>query len=340
MGANLALTVPVPGIGLAEHEALVRGLVRSGYHEIWSGESNSFDAFTPLALAAAWDQDLRLGTAVVPAFTRGPAVIAQSAAAMASAAPGRFQLGIGASSPAVVRQWNGIEFDHPYQRTRDLLRFLRSALAGERISRDYGTFSVRGFRLEMAPAEQVPVLLGALRPQMLALAGREADGAILNWLSADDILACVAEINNPAARVVARILVVPTDDADLARSIGKRMIAGHLTVPGYAAFQRWLGREAAFADMWRLWENGDRIGAVHAIDDETVDELIVHGDWPTIRRAIDAYVAAGVDVPVVALLPTPEMADPAHIAAVLNRLAARSPDVRVTGPSARNGSHR
>src|ERR1700722_2931001 len=143
MSTGLGLTVPVPGIGLADHAGLVRGLTSRGYSEVWSGEASGFDAFTPLALAAAWDPDLRLGTAGVPAFTRGP---------------------------AVVRQWNGIDFDQPYRRTRDLLRFLRAALAGQRVTRDYDTFSVHGFRLDMTPAERIPLLLAALRPQMLALA--------------------------------------------------------------------------------------------------------------------------------------------------------------------------
>jgi probable F420-dependent oxidoreductase len=320
MSTDLGLTVPVPGLGLADHADIVRRLTSRGYTEIWSGEASGFDAFTPLALAAAWDPDLRLGTAVVPAFTRGPAVIAQSAAAMASAAPGRFQLGIGSSSPAVVRLWNGIEFDQPYRRTRDLLRFLRAALAGQRITRDYDTFSVSGFRLDTPPAERIPLLLAALRPQMLALAGREADGVILNWLSADDVRACVAMVDNPASRVVARILVVPTSDAELARSVGRRLMTTYLTVPGYAAFHRWLGRGPALADMWRLWENGDRAAAARAIDDQTVDELILHGDWPAIRAAIDAYVAAGVDVPVIALLPTPEMTGAKHLTDVIDSL--------------------
>ena len=90
------------------------------------------DAFTPLALASTWTDQLRLGTAIVSAFTRGPALLAMSAAALAEAAPGRFVLGLGAASPAIVQSWNGIDFDRPYLHTRDVLRILRVALAGGR----------------------------------------------------------------------------------------------------------------------------------------------------------------------------------------------------------------
>jgi probable F420-dependent oxidoreductase len=320
---RLGMTVPLPGVSLAEHAGIVAALPDWGYTEVWSGESSGFDAFTPLALAAAWAPELSLGTAVVPVFTRGPAVIAQSAAALASAAPGRVLLGIGSSSPAVVQAWNGIEFDRPYQRTRDVLRFLRSALAGEKVTRAYDTFAVDGFRMETPPVEAVPLLLAALRPQMLALAGREADGVILNWLGSEDVRKCVAQVNRPDALVVTRILVAPTEDAEAARDVGRRLIAGYLTVPGYAAFQEWLGRGPELAEMWSRWADGERAAAVRSIADETVDDLILHGDADAVCRAVQKYVAAGVDVPVLALLQTPDCSGAEAMAEVIARLGKR-----------------
>jgi len=121
------LTVPLTGVPLADHPRLYRQLPDWGYTDVWSAEVAGADAFTPLALAAASEPRLNLGTAIVPVFTRGPALIAQSAAALAAAAPGRFSLGLGASSPAIVEQWNGLAFDRPLQRTRDVLRRLLPA---------------------------------------------------------------------------------------------------------------------------------------------------------------------------------------------------------------------
>ena len=83
------------------------------------------DGFTPLALASAWTPSLNLGVAIIPAYTRGPALLAQSVAAMAEAAPGRFTLGLGTSSDVIVSRWNGIDFADPYKRVRDTIRFLR-----------------------------------------------------------------------------------------------------------------------------------------------------------------------------------------------------------------------
>ncbi|MGA1648222.1 MAG: LLM class flavin-dependent oxidoreductase, partial [Ilumatobacteraceae bacterium] len=83
------MTVPLPG-PLHSHREKLGELADLGYTDIWSAESDGADAFTPLALAAAWEPRLRLGTAIVPAYTRSPACMAQSVASMADAAPGQF----------------------------------------------------------------------------------------------------------------------------------------------------------------------------------------------------------------------------------------------------------
>ncbi|MCZ7436660.1 LLM class F420-dependent oxidoreductase [Micromonospora sp. WMMC241] len=302
------MTVPLGGITLADHAAVYAALAEAGFTDVWSSEVAGTDAFTPLALAAAWTPGLRLGTAITPVFTRGPGLLAMSAAALAEAAPGRFALGVGASSPVLVRDWNAVPFDEPYRRTRDVLRFLRAALHGETVDEAYETFTVRRFALERPPAVPPPVLLAALRPGMLRLAAAEADGVILNWLAATDVPTALAELGErrPGFEVAARIFVCPTEDAGYARALGRRMITGYLTVPAYAAFHRWLGRQDSLGEMWRAWEAGDRRGAAAAVPDEVVDALVLHGSPERCAAEARRYAAHGVDVPVLAVLPTPE----------------------------------
>jgi alkanesulfonate monooxygenase SsuD/methylene tetrahydromethanopterin reductase-like flavin-dependent oxidoreductase (luciferase family) len=92
-------------------------------------------------------------------------------------------MGIGTSSNVIVERWNGVPFEEPYARVRDSVRFLKRALAGEKVDEEYPSFSVRGYRLQIAPPDPPPpILVGALRQGMLKLAGRVGDGAILNWL--------------------------------------------------------------------------------------------------------------------------------------------------------------
>jgi probable F420-dependent oxidoreductase len=321
MSTRWGMTVPLAGVPLAEHAAVYAALADAGFTDVWTSEVAGTDAFTPLALAAAWQPELRLGTAIAPVFTRGPGLLAMTAAALAETAPGRFQLGIGASSPVVVGDWNAVDFTEPYARSRDVLRFLKAALAGETIDGDFGTFTVRRFRLERPPATPPRIQLAALRPGMLRLAAAEADGVILNWLSPADVTTALAELKGaaPDFEVTARIFVCPTDDAAHARAVGRRMIAAYLTVPAYAAFHRWLGRAEILDPMWRAWSAGDRKAALAAIPDEVVDDLIVHGSPAECRDKVAAYAAAGITVPVMALLPAPTLADPAALFTALGR---------------------
>ncbi|WP_329522268.1 LLM class F420-dependent oxidoreductase [Spirillospora sp. NBC_01491] len=296
------LTIPLAGLPLAGHREIVESLPGLGYTDAWSAETNGTDAFTPLALASQWAPELRLGPAIVPVYTRGPALLAQQAATLADLAPGRFVLGIGTSSDTIVERWNGIPFEEPYKRTRDTLRFLRRALAGEKVKEEYETFAVKGFKLESAPATPPPIVLAALRPGMLRLAAREADGAITNWLAPKDVATVRGELGD-GPELVARLFVCPTGDAEEARAIGRWMIAAYMNVPVYQKFHQWLGRGEALGPMNEAWAAGDRKKALEVIPDEVVDDLIVHGTPDACRARIREYVAAGLTTPVLAIVP-------------------------------------
>ncbi len=301
-GQRYGITVPFDGIPLIEHRPWYEELLRLGYTDVWSAETDGVDGFTPLSLAAAWTPGLQLGVAIIPAYTRGPALLAQSIAAMAEAAPGRFTFGLGTSSDVIVSRWNGIPFHEPYRRARDTIAFLREALAGEKVDREFDTFTVRGFRLARPVELPPPIFLAALRPGMLRLAGRDADGVILNWLSADDVTTVRAELGREC-QAAARIFVCPSEDIETVRAVGRRMIAAYLNVGVYAAFHRWLGRGPELEAMWAAWQAGDRKAALAAIPDETVDALVVHGSFDECRAHVGRYIENGVGIPVMAVIP-------------------------------------
>jgi len=302
MTSRYGITIPLDGVTLGAHKEWFHRLADLGYTDVWSAEVDGADGFTPLTLAAVWEPRLNLGVAVTPVFTRGPGLLAMTIASLAEVAGGRFTMGLGSSSAPVVERWNGIKYDKPYARTRDVLNFVKRALDGEKIDEVFETFEVHGFKLSRPVIERPPILLGALRPGMLRLAGREADGAILNWLAATDVAQCRAEVGE-GKTIAARLFVVPTSDKDVARSVGRRMISSYLTVNAYAEFHRWLGRGDALQPMWDAWAQGDRKLANQVIPDAVVDELIIHGSYDECREHVLRYVEAGVQIPSIAIVP-------------------------------------
>mgnify|MGYP003339902981 CR=1 FL=1 len=248
--------------------------------------------------------ELRLGTAIIPAYTRGAMTLASQVASLCSANPGHFAVGIGSSSNIIVERWNSIPFDKPYQRVRDTVRFLRSALTGEKVDVEYETFTVRGFRLGLPVEQQPPILIAALRPGMLRLAGTEGDGAIINWLSADDVATVAPFVNGK--EIVARLFVLPTEDRDLVNYVGRRAIAQYLNVPVYAAFHEWVGRGEALRDMWDAWKAGDRKRATASIPDEVLDDLIVNGSAEECAAHVRRYAANGITTPAPMILAGPD----------------------------------
>ncbi|MEE9149583.1 MAG: LLM class F420-dependent oxidoreductase [Candidatus Tectomicrobia bacterium] len=298
-----ALSVPLDGLTLAEHVEIAQAAERLGYTDAWSLEVDGVDCFTPLAVIGQTTQ-MRLGTAIANAFTRGPATLAMCAAGIAEVAPGRFCLGIGAGSRPTVETWNGTTFRRPASRVREMVQVLRQALAGERVTFQGDTLTVEGFRLSRPPSAPIPIHVAALRPGMLRVAGEVGDGAIINWLSVEDVPGSVHVVREAARQagrdaegieISARLMVSIDPLTPEADTFVRRYIAAYMNVPVYRAFQQWLGRREAFEPMWHAWDHGDRRGAVAAIPEQTINELVVRGSRPDIRAHVQRFLDAGVD---------------------------------------------
>ena len=303
--ARYGITLPTSGVPLADMQDWIRVAADSGYTDLWLGESFGADAVALLAMASTVAPELHLGTAVLPASTRTPGLLAQSVATLAGLAPGRVSIGLGASSPMVVTDGGGSLPNRPLAHTRDMVRFLRRALGGERVTEDFETFSVRGFALAEPPAQPPPLLVAGLRPAMLRMAAEEADGAVLTLVSEADVRR-VRGVVGSKCPLVAWLLVCPYGDpaeADRARHVARRLLAGYLTVPAYSAAADWHGRGEALGPMRAEWAAGRRREAVAAIPDSVVDELVIHGAPEYCRERIAEFSEAGVEVPLISAIP-------------------------------------
>ena len=299
------MTVPFAGVPLARHPDLYRRVEALGYDDLWSAEApNGADGFTPLALAAPVTERMRLATGIVNPFTRGPAVLAQTAAALQEASEGRFVLGLGSSSDVVVERFNDGTFAKPVSKVREAVERLRPVLTAPPEK------GLGGLRLERPVTETVPIVLAALRARMLGLAGELADGAFTNFLPVSGTEQVAAAYRDGAAaagrdpgELVCRFLVLPGDEG---HELARMMFVNYGSVPVYTEFFRWLGWGARLDPMVEAYRSGDRKRALELAPDELISEIYLTGSIDQIRDRLAEFVARGITNVVLAPLCAPE----------------------------------
>ncbi|MEK7446195.1 MAG: LLM class F420-dependent oxidoreductase [candidate division NC10 bacterium] len=305
LGLSLPLMHPLP---LTVHLSLAREAQTLGFDRVWATEIAGPDAMTLMGLLAAHTSRIGFATGVVPVQTRTPQVLAMTAATLGSAAPGRFALGLGVSSPTIVGQWHGLAWDRPLERLREAVTLIRLALSGEKVSFEGRHYRCRNFRLSMLPPQPVKIVLGALGPRMLELAGEIADGVLLNWLPPEAVPTCLARIEagaKKAGRSLADIEVAGfvrtsvTDDTGAARQWLARDITGYAIVDSYARFFSECGYTDEIARINAAWQAGDRAGAVAQVSDRFLEGLGTVGSEAFCRDRMAQYAKAGLTEPVV-----------------------------------------
>jgi probable F420-dependent oxidoreductase len=298
------LSLDLPGLSLADAAPVFRAAEEAGYTDGWPGEVAGHDGFTPVAAAATATERMRLGTGVVNAFTRGPAVLAQHAASMQQLSRGRFALGIGSSSNVIVERWNGIPFERPRTRVRETVEFLRAALAGERAGPG-------GFKLDQPPEQPVPIVIAALRGRMLQTAGELGDGAFVNFLPLDSVETVLDEIRagereagkEPGSTEVLCRFFCLQGDPEQTLGLARWMFCAYATVPVYEKFFRWLGYGEDIDPMVEAWRGGDRSKALELAPQALIEQIFVLGDPADQRARVEAFQERGITVPVLLLIP-------------------------------------
>ncbi|MCX4831330.1 LLM class F420-dependent oxidoreductase [Streptomyces sp. NBC_01016] len=270
----------------------VRWAEEAGFDTVWVPQvPTDFDALTAVALMGSETSRIELGTAVVPVHAQHPVALARQALSVHAAAQGRLALGVGASHHWIVRDMLGLPYEKPAAYTRDYLDVLNTAVGGtSSVDVENDTFTVHN-PLGLAPVTPLPVLLAALGPVMLRIAGERADGTVL-WMAdersvADHVVPRITkaaqEAGRPAPRIVAGIPVClcRPDEVDAARERANRILGEAEISPNYQ----------------RLLEYGDA---------RDVGDLCAAGDEAAIKARFQRFADAGVTDLSVRLLPIGE----------------------------------
>lgn len=306
------------GSGPGRALEVARASAELGYGSFWTAETTGPEAFSLLAAAGSAAAPIRpgmgLGTGVLALQLRTPMVVAMAGATLQALHPDAdILLGVGISSPVVASRWHGAAYsDRPLAQTREYLTLLQECLSGESVSFDGDFYSCSRFRLGVRLGERRPkVVLGALNPRMLALAGELADGVLLNYLPASHVGWSVGHVRAGEAAagraegsttVYGYVHVGVGDRAD-ATEPARRDLFSYAVVDAYAANFERAGFGDEVAAVRAAHAAGDREGALAAVSDAMIDAIDVVGDADQVRATVQAYVDGGVDVPVVMPLP-------------------------------------
>ena len=326
---------------LAEY---VAGAERLGVADVWSAETWSHDAATPLAYLATRTTSIRLGTGIMQLGARTPAMIAMTANALAGMSGGRFLLGLGVSGPQVMEGWHGVPFARPLQRTRETIAIVRRALSGERLSYDGQVYRLplpggagKALALGSPPPAPIPIYLATLGPRNLELTGELADG----WLGtsfipeqADSFFAHIATGAARAGRTLADLDLQATggvvafadDEAALPALLAARKpgLAFTLGAMGSAEHNfyndawRRAGYDEVAREVQRLWLDRRRADAAALIPDDLILKSNLIGTEPMISARLRVHRDAGVNT----LRVAPDGATSAARLATLARLVA------------------
>ena len=285
-----------------------------GYDTVWTGEAWGRDVFTVLTMIACHTRNLRVGTGIATVFSRTPALIAQSIASLDIVSRGRAVLGLGASGRRVVEGWHGVSYQRPLERTAEYIRIIRLALSGQRVDFDGRLFQLSRFRLPFTPLRpSIPIFVASLGPRNLALTGEMADGWLPTWVHVDHLAAMKEAVRagaEAAGRTVDQVSTAPqvlcyvAADAD-EMDRGRRLLAGHMAyyIGGMGDYYHRLFCRYGYREecdrIREAWQSGDRALAASLVSEDMLEKVAVLGDADECRAKLDAYRAAGADVPVV-----------------------------------------
>lgn len=280
-------------------------------------EVNAGDSYALAGAIAVGAPGMPIGTAVVPAQTRTPMVHAMAAMTLSQLTGGNFILGIGLSSPNIVKDWAGQPFDQPITRMREHVEVLREMLTGRKTTHEGKALSVKGFRLGGAITGKVPIYLGALNKRMLRLTGELCDGVCLNMVPEHALPQVLGEVRAGAEaagrdpneiEVVARLHIAMVDDAAVGRNLIRTVFGAYAATPGYNRCFEWIGFEEEARQIREAFARRDRAGVAAGVTDRLCDAMAIVGGSEVVRRRVRAYAEAGIDVCIVNPIADPRAA--------------------------------
>jgi len=274
-----------------------------GYDDLWFADGSGVDALTMAAAVALNTERCRIGTAIIPVYSRTPAVLASTSYVLNKLSKGRFILGLGSSSHTMMENWHGQKFEKPLTRVKETTQLVKSMLRGEKTDFLGKAVHSHGYRQLPLEADEQPVYMAALRSKMLEAAAEFSDGVILNLFPKDALPKMMEHIRVGAERagkkledieIVCRHQVIVTDDKPRARDLVRKGFAPYYATPVYNDFLAWVGHEDVAKTISEGWAAKDREKTTGALGDRLIDDIAILGSMDECQDRIREYGEGGI----------------------------------------------
>ena len=275
------------------------------YRSLWTVEATGTDAFTLLAAVATVTPGMGLGTGIVPIQLRTPPLAAMSAATLQALSPDAdVWLGLGVSAPAILRQHGMPGADRPLAMMREYVALMRECLSGESVTFEGDFWRVKRFRLGVRLGERRPkIVMAALNPRMLRLAGEVADGVLLNYIPASHVGPSIEQVRAGGDATIFAYVHAAVGDFERRATSARRDLFNYAMADGYARMFRASGFGDEVDEVRARQAARDRDGALAAVSDRMIQAIDFIGDAGEVTDFVRSYVDAGVEHPVLMPLP-------------------------------------
>ena len=276
-----------------------------GYSSFWTVEATGTDAMSLLGAASQAAPKLDMGTGIIPVQLRAPTLTAMTAATLQALTPDAdILLGLGVSAPGILRA-HGVEAtNRPIGLMREYVALLRECLSGESVTFEGDFYQVKRFRLGMRLGDRKPkIIMAALNPQMLKLAGEIADGVLLNYLPASHVGASVEQVRKGGDATIYAYVHAAVGSLEERANSARRDLFNYAMADGYARMFKEAGFEPEVNELRQKQSEKDREGAVAAISERMIQAIDFIGSETAVTDFVKTYIDAGVEHPI--LMPMP-----------------------------------
>ena len=277
---------------------------------LWVPESWGRESFATLGALSQITKKVRLGTSIVSIYARTPATVSMAATTLDMLSDNRTIIGLGASTPAIVENWHGLNFNRPVRRMKEYIECLRLMINGEKVNYNGQFLKVNNFKILHQPQRrEIPIFMAAVNKKMVSLASKLADGALLYLRPLEELKKTSAQLKQAARGksfeiACSFICALSNKEPEKARERAAKTLAFYVAVGKY--YSNFLSENGFKDEVEQIIEGYSKGGvdaAAKSVSDKMLNSLVICGSGDECRKSLVRFVSTGITLPIMQLNP-------------------------------------